>query len=105
MAEESKLVDKLDEKQSEVKFTEEEMQGFADIRSEYLDVQNRLGQVSMNKLRFQQQMDNLLEVESKLVESFSSIQSKEKKFIDGINEKYGDGELNPETGVFTPTKS
>ena len=30
---------------------------------------------------------------------------KEKKFLDGITEKYGQGTLNPETGEFTPNKS
>ena len=29
----------------------------------------------------------------------------EKKFLDGITEKYGEGTLNPETGEFTPNKS
>jgi len=29
------------------------------------------------------------------------IQSKEKTFLDKITKKYGQGTLNPETGVFT----
>ena len=31
--------------------------------------------------------------------------SKEKEFLKVITEKYGQGNLNPETGVFTPTES
>ena len=38
-------------------------------------------------------------------ESFNKIQNDEQKFLDGITKKYGQGSLNPETGVFTPNKS
>ena len=34
-----------------------------------------------------------------------SLQNEEKKFLDSVNEKYGEGTLNPETGVFTPIES
>ena len=45
------------------------------------------------------------EQEVELEESLKSIQTEESKFLDGITEKYGQGSLNPETGVFTPNKS
>ena len=46
-----------------------------------------------------------MEALDKLEDSLKSIQSEEKKFLDGITDKYGQGTLNPETGVFTPTAS
>jgi hypothetical protein len=39
------------------------------------------------------------------VETFNKIQNDEQKFLDEITKKYGQGTLNPETGVFTPNKS
>jgi len=45
------------------------------------------------------------EQEVELENSLKSIQLKEKKFLDGITDKYGQGTLNPETGVFTPTEN
>ena len=45
------------------------------------------------------------EQEIELEETLKNIQSKEKKFLDGITEKYGEGTLNPETGEFKPNKS
>ena len=98
MPEESKLTEKLEEKQSEVKFTEEELTQVQNIQKSYATVQNQFGQLKMAQIRLDEQ-------EVELEESLKSIQDDEKKFLDGITEKYGEGSLNPETGVFTPNKS
>ena len=45
------------------------------------------------------------EQEVDLEEALKSIQSEEKTFLDSITEKYGQGTLNPETGVFTPAEN
>jgi len=81
-----------------VKFTEEELKQVQDIQQSYANVQNQFGQLKMAQIRLDEQ-------EVELEESLKSIQDDEKKFLDGITKKYGEGTLNPETGVFTPTKS
>ena len=81
-----------------VKFTEEELKQVQDIQQSYANVQNQFGQMKMAQIRLDEQ-------EVELEESLKSIQDDEKKFLDGITKKYGEGTLNPETGVFTPTKS
>ena len=80
----------------EVKFTEEELTQVQNIQKSYATVQNQFGQLKMAQIRSDEQ-------EVELEESLKSIQDDEKKFLDGITEKYGEGTLNPETGVFTPT--
>ena len=82
----------------EVKFTEEEMSQIQGIQQSYASVQNQFGQLKMAQIRLDEQ-------EVDLEESLKSIQDEEKKFLDGITEKYGEGSLNSETGVFTPNKS
>ena len=81
-----------------VKFTEEELKQVQDIQQSYANVQNQFGQLKMAQIRLDEQ-------EVELEESLKSIQTEEKKFLDGITEKYGEGSLNSETGVFTPNKS
>ena len=95
MAEESNLAKQLEEK---TKFTEEELTQVQNIQKSYANVQNQFGQLKMAQLRLDEQ-----EVDLEL--NVKSIQDEEKKFLDGITEKYGQGSLNPETGVFTPNKS
>ncbi len=82
----------------EVKFTEEELGKINSIRENYLNIQNSFGQVKMAKMRLNQQ-------EQDLENNLNEIQSEESKFLEEITKKYGQGTLNPETGVFTKNKS
>ena len=83
MPEESKLAEKLEEKQSEITFTEEEMKQVKEIKNNYLSVQYSFGQVKMARIRLDQQ-------EIDLESALTSLQAEEQKFLDGITEKYGD---------------
>ena len=82
----------------EVKFTEEELTQVQNIQKSYVNVQNQFGQLKLAQIR----LDN---DEVVLEDALKSIKSEEKKFLDGITNKYGQGTLNPETGVFTPTEN
>ena len=82
----------------EVKFTKDELTQVQNIQKSYMNVQNKFGQLKLTQIR----LDN---DEVTLEEALKSVQDEEKKFLDGITEKYGQGSLNPETGVFTPNKS
>ena len=82
----------------EVKFTEEELKQVQNIQSSYVDVTNKFGQLKLAQVRLDRQ-------EVDLEDTLQKIQSQEQTFLDGITKKYGQGTLNPETGVFTPTES
>ena len=96
--EESKLLKKLEESNKQVKFTKEELNQVKNIQKDYQNAQTQFGQLKLAQIS----LDN---DEITLEENFKLVQEKEKKFLDGITEKYGQGSLNPETGVFTPTES
>ena len=101
MAEESKLAQKMEES---TKFTEEEMKTVKEIQKNYVDIQHKLGQLSVAEIRLNQQLDALNISRSELNDSFRKTQKEEKDFIKVVTEKYGDGILNPETGEYN-TKS
>ena len=82
----------------EVKFTEEELKQVQNIQRSYANIQNQFGQLKITQIR----LDN---DEVVLEDALKSIQDEEKKFLDGITDKYGQGTLNPETGVFIPTEN
>jgi len=82
----------------EVKFTEEELKQVQTFQQNYMNIQNQFGQLKMAQIRLDEQ-------EVELEDSLKSIQDEEKKFLESVNKKYGQGSLNPETGVFTPNKS
>ena len=86
----------------ETKFTKEEMKIISEIQEKYLEIQQKLGQVSLSKLKLEQQVEAIGKVEKELLENFKKTQKEEKDFVDGVTKKYGDGTLDPESGIFTP---
>jgi len=86
----------------EVKFTEDEMSQLTELQQTYAAVQNTLGQLSVSRIRLSQELGSLDEAENKLRNDFVETQQKERDFVQEINKKYGDGNLDLNTGVFTP---
>jgi len=82
----------------EVKFTEGELKTVQNIRQEYVSIQQSFGQLKLAQI-------NLDNQEIDLENALKNTQDKEQSFLDGITKKYGQGTLNPETGVFTPVET
>ena len=78
------------------------MKQISSLQGVYVNLQNTLGQLSVNRIRLNQQFDNLDETEENVRAQFVEAQQKERDFVDSINKKYGDGNLDLTTGVFTP---
>ena len=85
-----------------VKFTKDEMNQLTELQQTYAAVQNTLGQLSVSRIRLSQELGSLDEAENKLRNDFVETQQKERDFVQEINKKYGDGNLDLNTGVFTP---
>ena len=88
-----------------IKFTQEELDQISEFRQKYVDVQMGFGQAEITRTRLERQHENLDKFADGLRKQFDTIQEDEQKFIAEINEKYGDGVLDPDTGVFTPNTS
>jgi len=104
MSEESKLEQKYKDSQEDKKFSQEELDTVKLIQKKYVDIQHKLGQLSVAKLRLQQQEESLNRTGDELHDAFIDTQEEEKKFISSITEKYGDGVLDPETGIYSKSE-
>jgi len=87
----------------EIKFSEEELQSLNELSQGYQNIQASFGQLKVQKILNQQQADALDEAEVKLDADYKEMQDKERDLVAQLNEKYGPGSLDPQTGVFTPT--
>ena len=87
----------------EIKFTDEELKSLQDLSQSYQNIQASFGQMKVQKILNQQQADALEEAEVKMDADYKDIQDKERELVQSLNEKYGPGSLDPQTGVFTPT--
>jgi|TARA_R100001163_G_C4919874_1_gene100562 hypothetical protein len=79
----------------EIKFTEEELKSLGDLQQAYQRITNSYGQIALAK-------HNLEEQEAAVKSEFENTRQQEQKLLNSITEKYGPGQLNPQTGVFTP---
>ena len=89
----------------DTKFTEDEMKTIQSIQDSYFEVQTDFGKLNLAKIKLEQQFGDLDVADDDLTKKFIDIQEEEKKFLNDITKKYGEGSLNSETGVFTPNKS
>ena len=99
MAEDTKVVETSDE----MKFTEEELQSLQNLQNGYQEKQALLGQLAVQRILLDQQSDALEIRTTEVEEEYAGVQQQERDLVVQLNEKYGPGSLNPETGVFTPT--
>jgi chromosome segregation ATPase len=86
----------------DIKFSEEEMKSLRDLQDSYTQKQAELGQVSVQRILLNQQIENLDQRQSQLETEYAQIQQTEQDLVKTLNEKYGPGQLDPESGVFTP---
>lgn len=103
VTEESKLAKKVEDQTSDIKFTEEELKSLNDLNQGYQTKQQQFGQLKVQKILIQQQVEGLDEAEIRLETEYSELQKSEQNLVAELNKKYGPGQLDPNTGVFTPT--
>jgi predicted nucleic acid-binding Zn-ribbon protein len=98
MAEETKVADN-----AEMKFTEEELQSLQTLQTNYQEKQAVLGQLAVQRILLDQQSKALEARVTEVEQDYQNVQQEERDLVAELNQKYGPGQLNPETGVFTPT--
>jgi len=84
----------------QIKFTEEEIQQINKLRQDVSNVFYELGQLSIEKKRL---VDEANEKENELFQKHIELIEFEQTLFKTLNEKYGDGNYDPLTGMFTPT--
>ena len=87
---------------SEIKFTDEELKSLQDIQNSYQNIQMRMGNLKMQQIQHEKAADQLENLEESLLDELSSLQDTEQQLAQSFNEKYGQGQLDPKTGIFTP---
>ena len=88
---------------SEVKFTDDELKLIQEISQKSNEITNRFGQLAIAKINLEKQSEAVEEEEFKLHEELEALKKQEQETLQSITDKYGPGQLDPQTGVFTPS--
>ena len=81
----------------QIKFTEQELSALKALRTTYSELSHELGQVALNRFTLDKR-------ETELKNKVDEIQTKEKGLADDLKNKYGNGQIDIDTGVFIPSK-
>ena len=101
MAEEAKLKSQMGS-DDPVKFTDEELQSLQELQNTYASISTQFGQLKVSRINLERQMENLDDAENQLEQNWEENRQTESDLVKSLNEKYGAGSLNPQTGEFIP---
>tara|TARA_B100001094_G_scaffold274432_1_gene281420 strand:- start:12251 stop:12544 length:294 start_codon:yes stop_codon:yes gene_type:complete len=85
-----------------VKFTEDELKSLEAVRNDYLNIQQEFGRTKVRKILALKQVDEIEQYGVQLESAYLQVQETEQTLAKTLEDKYGKGNLNVETGEFTP---
>lgn len=85
-----------------IQLTEEEVQKIKSLQEKYNTVTGKLGQLKVEQINLETQIGRLQKLEEDFTKEYLETQLEETTFASEITKKYGTGEINLETGMFTP---
>ena len=95
---------KKTKKTEEIKFTQQELESLQQVKDSYFQVKSGLGELEVARIQNEQRGEQIegqkLRLEAQWVETVKM----EQNLVDTLNQKYGPGNLDPATGVFSPIK-
>ncbi|MBT4208284.1 hypothetical protein HOE22_08060 [Candidatus Woesearchaeota archaeon] len=91
------------EDKNEMKFTDDELESLQTLQTNYQEKQAVLGQLAVQTILQNQRTEALQLRTTEVEQEYQTVQQEERDLVAKLNEKYGPGQLDPTTGVFTPT--
>jgi len=91
-------------KSKEIKFTQQEIDSLMNLKQSYANVELSLGKLEIARMQTEQQLDNIENDKLRLENSYVEAQANEAQIVGELTEKYGVGNLDINTGTFTPEK-
>lgn len=86
-----------------IKLSPEDIQTINSLQTKYADITAKLGQLKIEQILLNSQVQRLTQLEQSFSNDYLTIQTEEIKFADDVTKKYGEGQINIETGEFIPS--
>ena len=84
------------------KLTQEELQQIREFQSKYNQTLFEIGVTEAQRLALLEQVEKRESDKKVLLGDLATIEQKENELVKSLQEKYGAGSINPETGEITP---
>jgi DNA repair exonuclease SbcCD ATPase subunit len=87
-----------------IKFTEDEMKQINEFKTKFSEITAQLGELEIETILVESQLESLKKYKDNLKNDYIKLRESEVKLAGTLKEKYGEGELDVNTGVFKPSK-
>jgi len=87
---------------AQIQLTEQEIQEINELRDQYATLTAKFGQLKIEQILTEAQLKRLSELETAYKEEYLTTQVKEESFGNAITTKYGEGNIDVESGAFLP---
>ena len=91
-------------KSKDVKFTKDELNSIEELRNNYNSVTNALGMLEVSRMQTEKRLETIAGDKIRLETQYEQLTMVEKELINSLTEKYGQGSIDINSGVFTPVK-
>jgi len=82
--------------------TQEELQSVKELQSKYNQTLFEIGVAEAQRLALLEQVEKRESDKKALLNDLATIEQKENELVKSLQEKYGTGNINPDTGEITP---
>ncbi len=90
---------------TEKDFEQEDIDTVKGLQSSYARTTAQIGQVEIELHLLNKRLEQMKELRERLFTDYSDLQTDESELVKKLNEKYGDGVLDLDSGKFIPSKS
>ena len=88
--------------QTTITLTETELSALRELREKYAVSTTQFGQLKIEKRLLEKELDKLNRLEEEFERQYDSIIESEVALVKQIEDSYGQGNVDLETGMFTP---
>jgi chaperonin cofactor prefoldin len=86
--------------QIEKEFEQPDIESVKELQSNYATTTAQIGQIEVELHLLKKRLEEVEGIREELFKNYESIQLKEKELVQNLNEKYGDGVLDLDSGRF-----
>lgn len=90
---------------TEKEFQAEDIQAVKDLQSKYATNTAQIGQVEVELHLLKRRLTQIEDIRTNLFATYDELQKQEKELVESLNQKYGDGVLDLDSGRFIPSAS
>ena len=83
------------------KLDKQDLEALTDMKESYQKIANVIANCTIDEELLQERLEEIQQEKRKQMHQFKELRSREEQILDQLKEKYGEGQINIESGTFT----